>query len=340
MRSRFHCWAATTVAAVLVLASMLPSSVSAQQSGSCSFQNGFAVMRDSVGDEIIGNCRGNERVNPYSGRVEQLTTTGLLYWRPCDNITAFTDSNIVWLDGPFGIQNRLAVDAPFAWEPSAECGSGSSPTLDQVDVVAPTPVPTQTTQTVDLPVPTPATPPQVPAKPTADPCPDKIVSARNVDLSYRNHPLGQNWRCADAYHAKFLGADMSGTDLNQANLSTADVSLATFAGAHLPLANLVSLAANGTRTKPGPNFSSADMRGVKMSASSMTQGDFRFADLSNADVSRTNFTYADLRGADLRGADLSAANFTSANLTGAYLCGANTSGAVFKDAIGVSTSCG
>ena len=71
-----------------------------------------------------------------------------------------------------------------------------------------------------------------PPKPTAEPCPDKIVSARNVDLSYRNHPLGQNWRCADAYHAKFLGADMSGTELHQANLSTADVSLATFAGAH------------------------------------------------------------------------------------------------------------
>src|SRR5438876_1359264 len=116
MRSRFRSLAATTVATALSLASLLPSSAAAQQSGSCAFQNGFAVMRDALGDEIIGDCRGNEHVNPNIGRVEQLTTTGVLYWRACDNLTVFTDSAIVWFNTPLGIQSRLAVEPPFSWE--------------------------------------------------------------------------------------------------------------------------------------------------------------------------------------------------------------------------------
>ena len=71
-----------------------------EQSGSCAFQNGFEVMRDALGDEIIGDCRGNEQLNPNIGRVEQLTTTGVLYWRTCDNLTIFSDSAIVWFNTP------------------------------------------------------------------------------------------------------------------------------------------------------------------------------------------------------------------------------------------------
>src|SRR5205809_901671 len=125
MRSRVRRSAAFTVATALVFAAMLPPVAGAQQQDpACSFQNGFASMRDSVGDEIIGFCRENERLNPYAGRIEQLTTTGLLYWRPCDNVTAFTDSNIVWLSGPLGIQNRLAFEPAFQWEATSECTSG------------------------------------------------------------------------------------------------------------------------------------------------------------------------------------------------------------------------
>jgi hypothetical protein len=321
----------------LSFAALLPPTAAAQ-SASCTFQNGFAVIRETVGDEIVGNCRENEHVNFYTGRVEQLTSTGVLYWRPCDNITLFTDSNVVWVNGPFGIQNRLAFEAPFQWEPAVECVTGPVVIDNLTPPSGPAPVAVPTAPPA-APTPAPAVS-QLPERPTAESCPDKVVIARNVDFSYRNHPQGMNWRCADAYHVKLLGADLSGSDLSQANLSTADVSRATFANARMALAHLVALSANGSRTVPGPIFTSADMRGVKMSSSALTQADFRYADLSNADVSRSNFTLADLRGADLRGADLSQANFTSANLTGAYLCGANTTGTTFKDAVGVSTSCG
>src|SRR6185436_10387498 len=117
-------------------------------------------------------------LNPNVGRIEQLTTTGMLYWRTCDNLTVFTDSAVVWFSTPTGIQSRLAVEPSFPWEPSSECLGQSLPSYS-VDVVTSTSAPTQT---IELPVNVPSPAILVPTKPTAEACPDKIVSARNVDL--------------------------------------------------------------------------------------------------------------------------------------------------------------
>jgi pentapeptide repeat protein len=332
MRSRFSHWTALAAASALTLMSVAPLSTTPLVAAApvCTIAPGFYDLAGQLflaqGDDIVGDCTQSAHMDPENRNVVQPTSSGLLFQRSCDQVSAFTDGNATWLLGPNGLQSRQNADPLFDWE----CTPGVAVTPPAAATPAPIPV---------VPAPAPAAYP-APTLPGTVACPDKIVNARRLDFSYRNHPQGTNWRCADAYHVKLTGADLSGVDLQQANLETADVSRATFAGARLALANLVSLAANGSRTTPGPIFTGADLRGVKMSTSGLTAADFRNADLSNADLSRSNFTWADLRGADLRGADVSQANFTNANLTGAYLCGANTTGTTFKDAVGVSTSCG
>src|SRR6266849_4473439 len=117
MRSHFPHWAAFTAVTALSLAGMLPQNVVAQAAPGCGFQNGFAFMAQALGQDIVGNCREDEHFNQYNGNVEQLTSNGLLFWRKCDNTTAFTNGYLTWLNGPNGIQNRLAAGPLFEWEP-------------------------------------------------------------------------------------------------------------------------------------------------------------------------------------------------------------------------------
>jgi hypothetical protein len=324
MRSAFPHWTALAAATALSVASMLPQNVAAQVAPICAFQNGFAFMGQALGQDIVGNCRDNEHFNPMNGNIEQLTSSGLLFWRKCDNTTAFTNGYVTWLNGPNGIQNRLAAGPLLDWEPI----DPAAPPCAQLPSLSPS-----STASVSIPVaPTPAAP-VLPVKPNPDACPANTVSIRNTDLSNLDR-RGVNYMCADAYHAKFGGTDFSGANLAQAMLEGADVSRANFYGARLTLSVLIAL--NGT----GSNFTGADLRGAKLSTAKLASSDFRYADLSNADLSRASLVGSDLRGTDLRGADLSQANFSSTNLTGAYLCGANTTGTTFTKAIGVSTSCG
>ena len=63
----------------------------------------------------VGQCPDDEQHNPVSGDGLQHTTHGLLVWRKADNFTAFTDGNHTWINGPFGIQERLNTQR-FPWE--------------------------------------------------------------------------------------------------------------------------------------------------------------------------------------------------------------------------------
>jgi Pentapeptide repeats (8 copies) len=333
MRSLFRRLATLTAATALGAANLLPQPAAAQTAPACSFQNGFAVMAQSLSSDVIGSCRENEHFNAMNGNVEQLTTNGLLFWRKCDNATVFTDGYITWLNGPLGLQNRLSAGPIFDWEPINSCAP-EPPT----PVVPPQP---------SVPTTPPPAPPSVPAAPqvilpvmpTAAPCPDKITIIRNLDLTALDR-RGVNYMCVDGYHARLASTDFSGATLTQAYLDTSELTHANFANAKLTLARMVSVFAQSAKVNPGPVFVAADMRGAKVAGSKLLYSDFRYADMSNADLSRAQLNGSDLRGADLRGADLSQTNFTDANLTGAYLCGANTTGAVFLRAVGVSTSCG
>src|SRR5438093_112599 len=122
MRLHSARWAAVTAASALGLASLLPQGAGAQPAPSCNFRSpGLGDFVPIVSTDIVGSCRENEHPNLYNGNTEQLTANGLLYWRACDNISVFTDGSVTWINGPFGVQNRLSAEAPFDWEPTSAC---------------------------------------------------------------------------------------------------------------------------------------------------------------------------------------------------------------------------
>ncbi|TAK35165.1 MAG: DUF4232 domain-containing protein [Chloroflexota bacterium] len=107
------------LAILLASFSVAPTPVGAQN---CQFILGFATLHSLI-PNIVGNCLENEQFNPQNGDALQLTTGtntdgsvgGLLVWRKADNFTAFTDGFNTWVNGPFGLQQRLNSQR-FFWE--------------------------------------------------------------------------------------------------------------------------------------------------------------------------------------------------------------------------------
>ena len=71
----------------------------------CVFQLGFEALHETI-PNVVGDCLEDERHNPENGITVQHTTNGLLIWRKADNLTAFTDGKVTWINGPEGIQQR------------------------------------------------------------------------------------------------------------------------------------------------------------------------------------------------------------------------------------------
>jgi hypothetical protein len=91
----------------------------------CSFVLGFKALHDQI-PTIVGDCLVDEHHNPANGDGLQETTgpagghgTGLLVWRKADNWTAYTDGYHTWINGPYGIQERLNTGPLFPWEAPA-----------------------------------------------------------------------------------------------------------------------------------------------------------------------------------------------------------------------------
>ena len=80
----------------------------------CEFRLGFNTLRDLIGHDIVGECLENEHYNAI-GDSNQQTTGGLMAWRKADNWTAFTDGYRTWVNGPFGVKQRLNTERYF-WE--------------------------------------------------------------------------------------------------------------------------------------------------------------------------------------------------------------------------------
>ena len=80
----------------------------------CEFRLGFKALRDLIGHEVVGECLENEHYNAI-GDSNQQTTGGLMAWRKADNFTAFTDGYRAWINGPFGLVQRLNTER-FFWE--------------------------------------------------------------------------------------------------------------------------------------------------------------------------------------------------------------------------------
>ena len=102
------------IASLAIPALMIPSSASA---ASCEFVLGFKTLHDLI-PNVVGNCTENVHYNPWpdgNGDGLQQTTNGLLVWRRLDNFTAFTDGFHTWINGPYGLQERLNTQL-FPWE--------------------------------------------------------------------------------------------------------------------------------------------------------------------------------------------------------------------------------
>ncbi|GEM_PF-2789013 len=101
-----------------LLLSVFPTAVRAQ-AAPCQFVLGFQRLHDLLPD-IVGDCLDSEDHNPVTGDTLQHTTNGLLVWPEhpqagAGNWTAFTDGYHTWIDGPYGVEQRLNT-ARFAWE--------------------------------------------------------------------------------------------------------------------------------------------------------------------------------------------------------------------------------
>jgi hypothetical protein len=102
---------------VIAIIAEIPT-VPAVRAEGCRFVLGFETLHDMIPD-IVGLCREDEHHNPINGDGLQATTHGLLVWRKADNFTAFTDGYRSWINGPFGVQDRLN-SLRFAWEANPE----------------------------------------------------------------------------------------------------------------------------------------------------------------------------------------------------------------------------
>ena len=109
-----------------------------------------------------------------------------------------------------------------------------------------------------------------------------------------------------------IRADLSGVDLEYADLDGADLRDANLSGANLRGADLRSA-----------NLWYADLRGADLRDASLGCADLGYADLGGANLGGADLSGADLRDADLRGANLGHANLYDADFSGADLGGVN-----------------
>ena len=77
------------------------------------FMMGFGTMASMMGS-IVGQPLQDEW-HSANGDGIQMTTTGMMVWRKADNWTAFTNGYMTWVNGPYGIQQRLNTER-FPWE--------------------------------------------------------------------------------------------------------------------------------------------------------------------------------------------------------------------------------
>jgi 2-iminobutanoate/2-iminopropanoate deaminase len=143
------------------------------------------------------------------------------------------------------------------------------------------------------------------------------------------------------------GANLTGSILNRADFTSANLTGANLTNCSLNRANFTS--ANLSRTDlrrgqfEGCNFISsnlnfANLSDVNLSSVNFINANLECANLENANLNKAilknaNLTKADLRGANLVKANLEGANLTQADLTNANIYGANLENVNFTDTI-------
>lgn len=125
----------------------------AQAAPACGFTLGFQTLDDLIPTHV-GDCLDDE-THDGSGDAVQHTVGGLLVWRKADNWTAFTDGFQTWINGPYGLAERLNTQR-FSWEANPEVlpviGAGvaaSAPSPADATLLGPTVV-TENKKTVAI----------------------------------------------------------------------------------------------------------------------------------------------------------------------------------------------
>ena len=133
--------AAAAGALLAVLAALiLPITTSASAPADCLFTLGFRTLHD-LDPVDVGSCTNNQTY-AANGDAVQMTTRGMLVWRKADNFTAFTDGSHTWVNGPYGVQERLNTER-FSWEGGS--GDSVSPAV-YTGAAAQSPLDTMSTQ--------------------------------------------------------------------------------------------------------------------------------------------------------------------------------------------------
>ena len=123
---------------------------------------------------------------------------------------------------------------------------------------------------------------------------------------------------ADLSDANLSGTDLSEANMIGANLSGTNLSDANLRGAYLRGADLSDTNLIGANLR-GANLSDANLIVANLIVANLSCANLRGANLRGADLSYANLRGADLSDANLRGADLSYANLSDTNLIVANL---------------------
>ena len=120
--------------AIAIVVALSLGALPANAAGQCEFKLGFKALADQI-PEIVGQCVENERWNTSNGDSLQQTTRGLMVWRKSDNFTAFTDGYRSWVNGPYGLQQRLNTEQ-FVWESASARNDARQIVLNVTDLGA------------------------------------------------------------------------------------------------------------------------------------------------------------------------------------------------------------
>jgi hypothetical protein len=98
----------------LLLLALTPLSAAPVAAEGCAFEQGFLALYNLI-PEVVGPCASPVEYDLETGNAVQQTAYGRLLWRRASNLTAFTDGSRTWINGPYGLQTRLAGER-FRWE--------------------------------------------------------------------------------------------------------------------------------------------------------------------------------------------------------------------------------
>ena len=162
------------------------------------------------------------------------------------------------------------------------------------------------------------------------------ITIEELEMILKNHKL---W--LDTHGAEGEQACLSYMDLTGVNLENADLYMANLIGTNLQGANLenkdlravdFTWADLSNANMSGANLSYAIMDGADLSGANMRYSRFIYASLANADMSMSDLQGAIFTAANLRGANLTCSYMSCADLRSANLEGANLTNADLKDA--------